>query len=126
MCRVGSAIWRSSRRSATADGARRGNEAPQQNIFQRWTKWRENRERARRRTRCRSSAWRIYSVGKIYFPEQPCSKRSITHALPSRFRAEESSPQSFPLVGVSVTCVPAPVAVTFLNQSYTHHRKTFR
>jgi two-component system, OmpR family, response regulator CpxR len=35
-------------------------------------------------------------------------------------RPEESSPQSFPLVGVSVTCFPASDAVKFLNQSNKH------
>ncbi len=40
--------------------------------------------------------------------------------LVPRFRAEKSSPQSFPLVGVSVTCFPASDAVKFLNQSNKH------
>jgi CheY-like chemotaxis protein len=35
-------------------------------------------------------------------------------------RSEESSPQSFPLVGVSVTCFPASDALEFLNQSNKH------
>jgi hypothetical protein len=57
---------------------------------------------------------------EIYFLENQSSKLSIFRAFWSRFRAEKSSPQSFPLVGVSVTCFPASDAVKFLNQSNKH------
>jgi two-component system response regulator CpxR len=40
---------------------------------------------------------------------------------------KKSSPQSFPLVGVSVTCFPGSIVLKFLNQSYKHPAvKNFR
>jgi hypothetical protein len=67
-----------------------------------WRKWR---------------AANLFCSQKFIFADDLYSKRFVFRAFQSRFRAEKSSPQSFPLVGVSVTCFPGSDAVKFLNQS---------
>src|SRR5579864_1784364 len=97
MCRVGGAIWRGSSRSAGADGARRGDEAPQPDIFQRRTKWRQNRQRPRGRARGGSSARRIYFIdGNLFFGESPqqavrFSRFPVTIAARRKFSTEFST-----------------------------------
>src|SRR5882724_2887592 len=70
-----------------------------------WQKWR---------------AGNLFCNEKFIFIDCRRSKRFIFRAFPSRLRPEKSSPQSFPLVGVSVTCFPASDALEFLNQSNKH------
>jgi hypothetical protein len=63
---------------------------------------------------------------KNYFKDDHRSKRFIFRILQSRLTADKSSPQSFPLVGVSVTCFLASNALKFLNQSNKHPAVNFR